>query len=200
MATITDLAMQMLRGEAPPPSIARLFGFTLKSIEPGRAVFEMEVDDRHDNPMGTLHGGVYCDLADAAMGFVYAATLGEGESFTTVELKINFLRAVRKGKLVADAKVVKAGSTLGYVECEVTDEAGKLLRFAVGRDCRSERHNRVERVERHGLLAHPCRCFRDCRIQPDHVNAYQYRNRHHDSWRERPRENAYLAHAAVRGG
>ena len=127
MATITDLAQQMLRGEAPPPPIGRLLGFALKAIEPGRAVFEMDVDDRHHNPMGTLHGGVYCDLADAAMGFAYAATLGEGESFTTVELKINFLRAVRKGKLVAEAKVVKAGSTLGYIECEVTDESGKLV-------------------------------------------------------------------------
>ena len=127
MATITDLAQKMLRGEAPPPPIGRLLGFTLKAIEPGRAVFEMAVDERHHNPMGTLHGGVYCDLADAAMGFAYAATLGEGESFTTVELKINFLRAVRKGKLVAEAKVVKAGSTLGYVECDVTDEAGKLV-------------------------------------------------------------------------
>jgi uncharacterized protein (TIGR00369 family) len=127
MSTITDLAQKMLRGEAPPPPIGRLLGFALKEIEPGRAVFEMEVDDRHHNPMGTLHGGVYCDLADAAMGFAYAATLNEGETFTTVELKINFLRAVRKGKLVAEAKVVKAGSTLGFIECEVTDQSGKLV-------------------------------------------------------------------------
>ena len=127
MTSITDLAQKMLRGEAPPPPIGRLLGFVLKAIEPGKAVFEMEVDDRHHNPMGTLHGGVYCDLADAAMGFAYAATLVERESFTTVELKINFLRAVRKGTLTAEAKVVKAGSTLGYVECDVTDQNGKLV-------------------------------------------------------------------------
>src|SRR5437899_12530466 len=127
MTTIVELAQQMLRGEAPPPPIGRLLGFGLKAIEPGRAVFEMEIDERHHNPMGTLHGGVYCDLADAAMGFAYAATLGEGESFTTVELKINFLRAVRKGRLTAEAKVVKAGSSLGYVECEVKDEQGRLV-------------------------------------------------------------------------
>ncbi len=87
----------------------------------------MEVEERHHNPMGTLHGGVYCDLADAAMGYAYASTLGEGESFTTVELKINFLRAVRHGKLTAEARVVKAGSTLGYVECDVTDQDGRLV-------------------------------------------------------------------------
>src|SRR6266536_2878308 len=123
MATILELAQKMQRGEAPP--IGRLPGLVLKEIEPGRAVFEMEADERHHNPMGTLHGGVYCDLADAAMGYAYAATLTEGESFTTVELKINFLRAVRTATLTAEAKVVKAGSTLGYVECEVTDEQGR---------------------------------------------------------------------------
>ena len=78
MATILELAQKMQRGEAPPPPIGRLLGFVLKVIEPGRAVFEMEADERHHNPMGTLHGGVYCDLADAAMGYAYAATLGRG--------------------------------------------------------------------------------------------------------------------------
>src|SRR3954470_1328490 len=127
MATITELAEKMARGEAPPPPIGRLLGFVLKAIEPGRAVFEMEGDQRHHNPMGTLHGGVYCDLADAAMGYAYAAALSEGETFTTVEMKINFLRAVRQATLTAEAKVVKAGSTLGYVECEVKDQDGRLV-------------------------------------------------------------------------
>jgi uncharacterized protein (TIGR00369 family) len=127
MATILDLAQKVLRGEQPPPPAARLIGFVLKAIEPGRAVFELEAGERHHNPMGTLHGGVYCDLADAAMGYAYAATLAEGESFTTVELKINFLRAVREATLTAEARVVKAGSSLGYVECEVKDDRGRLV-------------------------------------------------------------------------
>src|SRR3954447_19109770 len=127
MATILELAQKMQRGEAPPPPIARLLGMRLAAIEPGRAVFEMEADERHHNPMGTMHGGVYCDLADAAMGYAYRATLAQGESFTTVELKINFLRAVRLGKVTAEAKVVKAGATLGYVECDVRDDAGRLV-------------------------------------------------------------------------
>jgi uncharacterized protein (TIGR00369 family) len=127
MTTILELAEKMQRGEVPPPPIARLLGFVLKATEPGRAVFEMEAGELQHNPMGTLHGGVYCDLADAAMGFAYASTLAEGESFTTVELKVNFLRAVRQGKLTAEARVVKAGSALGYVECDVTDQAGRLV-------------------------------------------------------------------------
>jgi uncharacterized protein (TIGR00369 family) len=127
MATILELAEKMLRGEVPPPPIGRLLGLVLKAIEPGRAVFEMEVDERYHNPMGTLHGGIYCDLADAAMGYAYAATLGEGETFTTVELKINFFRPVLKGKLTAEARVLRAGTNLGYVECDVTDGDGKLV-------------------------------------------------------------------------
>jgi uncharacterized protein (TIGR00369 family) len=127
MTTMLEHAQKMLRGEVPPPPIARLLGLVPKSIEPGRVVFQIDTDARFHNPMGTLHGGIYCDLADAAMGYAYAATLAEGETFTTVELKINFFRAVRQGKLIADARVIKAGSTLGYVECDVTDESGNLM-------------------------------------------------------------------------
>ena len=127
MPTILELGQKMLRGEAPPPPIGRLLGFVLQALEPGRAVFTMDIDERYHNPMGTLHGGIYCDVADAAMGFAYAATLAEGESFTTVELKINFLRAVRKGTITAEARVVKAGSSMGYVECDVKDTSGTLV-------------------------------------------------------------------------
>jgi uncharacterized protein (TIGR00369 family) len=127
MTTMHEHGQKVLQGEASPPPIARLLGLVMKSLEPGHAVFEMEIDERHHNPMGTLHGGIYCDLADLAMGNAYAATLGEGETFTTIELKINFFRAVRKATLTAEAKVIKAGNTLGYVECDVKDENGNLL-------------------------------------------------------------------------
>ena len=127
MTTILEFAQKLRRGEAPPPPVGRLLGLVLKAVEPGRAVFELQADGRHHNPLGTLHGGIFCDLADAAMGFAYAATLGEGETFTTIELKINFLRPVRKATLTAEAKVVKAGGTVGYVECDVKDQTGKLV-------------------------------------------------------------------------
>jgi uncharacterized protein (TIGR00369 family) len=127
MKSILELAQEIMAGRTPAPPINQLLGFVIKAIEPGRAIFEMEVDERHHNPMGTVHGGIYCDLADAAMGYAYAAALGEGESFTTVELKINFLRAARKTTLRAEAIVVKAGRTLGYVECEVKDQTGQLV-------------------------------------------------------------------------
>ena len=86
METIPEEEQNLIH--LPPPPVGRLIGFVLKSIEPGRAIFEMEADERHHNPMGTLHGGIYCDLADAAMGFAYASTLDEGETFTTIDQQV----------------------------------------------------------------------------------------------------------------
>ncbi len=122
-----DVLEKTLRGELPPPPIARLIGFRLKAIEAGQTVVELDATERHHNPMGTLHGGVLCDITDAAMGMAYASTLVEGESFTTLELKINFLKPVRIGKMKATARVVKGGRTIGFVECDVTNEDGQLV-------------------------------------------------------------------------
>jgi acyl-coenzyme A thioesterase PaaI-like protein len=55
--------------QLPPPPVGQLIGFVLKSIEPGHAIFERETDERHNNPMGTMHGGMCSDVADAEMGF-----------------------------------------------------------------------------------------------------------------------------------
>lgn len=107
--------------------IARLIGFEAKEIVEGRATVTLAAGPQHANPMGTLHGGVLCDIADAAMGMAFASTLAAGESFTTVELKINFFRPVWEAHLKAEGKVVRRGRSLGYVECEITDEHGRLI-------------------------------------------------------------------------
>jgi uncharacterized protein (TIGR00369 family) len=122
-----DLLHRVLRGEVPPPPIATLIGFRLTEVEPGHAVIEFEASERHANPMGTLHGGVLCDIADAAMGTAYASTLEEGETYTTLELKINFLKPVRIARLRAVGRVVRRGKTIGLVECDVTDEKQSLV-------------------------------------------------------------------------
>jgi uncharacterized protein (TIGR00369 family) len=127
VSNLLETGLAMVRGEVPPPPVARTVGFAMTSIEPGRAVFEMEVGQQHHNPIGTLHGGILCDIADAAMGMAYAARLKLGESFTTLELKINFLKPVRSGKLRAEGRVVKAGRTVGLVECDVIDAEGSLV-------------------------------------------------------------------------
>lgn len=122
-----DLSEAIIRGDAPPPPIARLIGFRMVSVEPGEAVIELQATEAHANPMGTLHGGVLCDIADAAMGIAYSSNLGEGESFTTLELKINFLKPIWKARLLATGRVVKQGRTVGLVECDITDEKGSLV-------------------------------------------------------------------------
>lgn len=84
--------MRAARSKEVP--VAQLIGFEASDIADGRAVVTLAARRRHANPMGTLHGGILCDIADAAMGMAFASTLGAEESFTTVELKINFFRPV----------------------------------------------------------------------------------------------------------
>jgi uncharacterized protein (TIGR00369 family) len=127
MATPFDQIQQILRGEVELPAIARLIGFSVVAAEPGRVVVELAVDERFANPMGTLHGGILCDIADAAMGLAYASLLKEGESFTTLELKINYLKPVWRAQLQATGTTTRVGRTVGLVECEVRDETGALV-------------------------------------------------------------------------
>jgi uncharacterized protein (TIGR00369 family) len=127
MAKMLDLMQMMVRGEIPLPPSATLLGFTLTSVEPGRAIIEFEATKHHANPQGTLHGGVLCAVADTAMGCAYASTLQERETFTSLEMKINFLKPIWNAKLRAVGKVVKGGRTIGLVECDVTDEQQSLV-------------------------------------------------------------------------
>ena len=122
-----ELLQAMIRGEAPPPPVATLLGLELLSAADGEAVFQLEAQERHANPMGTLHGGIVCDLADAAVGVAFSSTLGEGESFTTLELKLSFLRPFWTGLLTARATIIQRGRTVGLVECRVTDPEERLV-------------------------------------------------------------------------
>ena len=107
--------------------VADLIGFEISEITPGRAITTLQTGPQHANPMGTLHGGILCDIADAAMGIAVASTLEPGQSFTTVELKISFFRPVWSTKLTAEGIVLQRGKTTAYVECVVKEEAGKLV-------------------------------------------------------------------------
>jgi uncharacterized protein (TIGR00369 family) len=112
---------------AAKPPIAELIGFDIVEIGEGRAVGSLQAGPQHANPMGTLHGGVLCDIADAAMGMAFASTLAPGESFTTIDLSIHFFRPVWQSLLRAEARVINRGKTVGYLECEVTDQDGKRV-------------------------------------------------------------------------
>jgi uncharacterized protein (TIGR00369 family) len=107
--------------------VGKLIGFEVVEAGGGRAVVILETGPQHTNPMGTVHGGILCDIADTAMGVAFNSTLALTESFTTVELKINFFRPVWNAQLRAEGKVVRRGKTVGYVECDVTDENGRAI-------------------------------------------------------------------------
>jgi uncharacterized protein (TIGR00369 family) len=109
------------------PGVAKLIGFRLSEFGGGEAVVELESGSQHYNPMGTVHGGVLCDIADAAMGVAFASTLDADQSFTTPELKINFLRPVWESMLQAKARVTSRGKTVGLIECDVVDANGRLM-------------------------------------------------------------------------
>ncbi len=123
-----DFMRELKAGRAEPAPICRLLGIELLKLDPpGTAVLAMNTDSRFHNPMGTVEGGILGDLADLAMGHALGTTLQSDESFTTLEMKINFLRPVREGRLSATGKVVQRGKTVGLVECEVVNTEGKLV-------------------------------------------------------------------------
>jgi uncharacterized protein (TIGR00369 family) len=117
----------MATGAVAPPPVAELIGFRMISAELGRSVMQLDASARHANPMGTLHGGVVCDLADAAMGTAMASTLEDDETFTTLDLTSKFFKPIWEARLGAVARVIRRTRSLGFIECDVTDETGSLV-------------------------------------------------------------------------
>lgn len=124
------VAMIRSRMNSELPPIAKLLGFELTHVDLDRARIELDAGPEHANPMGTLHGGVLCDIADAAMSMAFASGLTAKESFTTLEIKMNFLRPVWTAHLVAEGKMLKRGKTVGLMECRITDQEGELVAYA----------------------------------------------------------------------
>ena len=132
-----------LRDSAPLLPIGAHLGFHITAVHPGRVTIELDVRQHHTNAVGTLHGGVLCDIADAAMALAHATNLEADESFTTLELKINFLKPVWKGKLRAEGRVIKQGRTIGLTDCDVFDEKGSLVAHATS-TCMTLRGNEAK--------------------------------------------------------
>jgi uncharacterized protein (TIGR00369 family) len=107
--------------------MCQTFGMVEELRAEGHVIYSMEARPEHHNPLGTVHGGVYCDLADMAMGIAMLSTLADGEAMTTIELKINYFRPVITGRMVAEARVTHRGRTSGYIECDVRDSQDRLV-------------------------------------------------------------------------
>ncbi len=126
MNTLEATMRGWLSGANPPP-IARLLSIEMKACADGQSTLAMRVGAAHHNPLGTVHGGILCDLADAAMGTAIASMLNSPESFTTAQLSAHFLAPMIAGEVTAHGKVVRKGSSVAFVECELTDDAGRLI-------------------------------------------------------------------------
>lgn len=119
--------MEAMRTGAWRAPSSELLGLEFAGVGDEFAAVEMEALPEHGNPMGTVQGGILTALADLAMGGAFAHGLADGESFTTLEIKINFLKPVWTGRLRAEARVIKRGRTVGLVECDVKNGDGQLV-------------------------------------------------------------------------
>jgi len=118
----------MKDGKLPGPPIMLALDFKLKSIEKGNAVFSFNPFEFHYNPIGCVHGGVITTVLDSAMGCAIHSMLPAGKAYTTLELKVNFLKAINKdsGELLATGKIIHSGNKTALVEAQMTDDKGKI--------------------------------------------------------------------------
>jgi uncharacterized protein (TIGR00369 family) len=116
------------RGELPPPPMAELLGFRLEELEAGRAIFAVDPAEYHYNPIGVVHGGLAATLLDSAMGCAVHTLLPAGVGYTTLDIHVNFVRAVNAetGTLRVEGRVIHSGSRVATAEGRVVDANGKL--------------------------------------------------------------------------
>ncbi|MER7540762.1 PaaI family thioesterase [Streptomyces sp. NPDC097704] len=127
-----DFLREMVAGRLPGPPIAALLGFTLETVEPGRAVFAMEPGEEHYNPIGSVHGGVYATLLDSAAGCAVHSTLPRGTAYTSLDLSTRFLRPITRdtGKIRAVGTVLSQGRRTALAEAGLYDAEDRLLGHA----------------------------------------------------------------------
>jgi uncharacterized protein (TIGR00369 family) len=122
----------MQSGELPPPPFAALLGIWITEVSEGRVVFATEPSEYHYNPLGTVHGGVIATLLDSALGCAVQSMLPAGTSYTTLELKVNYLRPIteKTGTVYAEGKIIHVGGRIATAEARLTDAKGKLYAHA----------------------------------------------------------------------
>jgi uncharacterized protein (TIGR00369 family) len=122
----------IIAGTLPQPPISELLDFHLVDAEEGRAAFEGIPKFSHYNPIGTVHGGVAATLLDSALGCAIFSTLHKGDTWTTLDLKLNFVRPITKdtGPVRAEGRIIHRGRTVATSEGDLKDRAGKLYAHA----------------------------------------------------------------------
>jgi len=127
-----ELLRRMMRGELPRAPISEALDFGLIEAEPGRVVFEGNPRAAFFNPIGSVHGGWIATLLDSCVGCAVHSALAAGKGYTTVELKVNFVRPVmpENGPLRAEGRIIHLGGRIGTAEGRLTDAAGRLYAHA----------------------------------------------------------------------
>jgi uncharacterized protein (TIGR00369 family) len=122
----------MMTGDLPPPPVMALLGITLRSVEEGLVRMQVRAAEYLYNPIGTVHGGILATILDSVMGCAVHSTLPLGRGYTTLEIKVNYLRAVTEaaGVVTAEGRAVHVGRTTGVADSRLFDEAGRLYATA----------------------------------------------------------------------
>jgi uncharacterized protein (TIGR00369 family) len=122
----------LIAGRFPAPPITKTMGFTLTEVENGRAVFEGTAGFDYYNPIGVVHGGWSATLLDSALGCDVHSTLKKGEAYTTLELKVNMVRAImaETGVMRSEAKVIHRGRSVATADAYLRDASGTLYAHA----------------------------------------------------------------------
>jgi len=123
-----EFVSKIMHGEVPTPPVFALIDFRLVKVELGEVAGEFEPAEFHYNPAGVVHGGMVCTLLDSVMGLAVLTRLPPGSGFSTLEVKVNFVRpiTVKTGTLVAEGAVVHPGSRIATADARLADPQGKL--------------------------------------------------------------------------
>jgi uncharacterized protein (TIGR00369 family) len=127
MSQLSQYVEKWLEGDLELAPITKLLGVRPVSLGEGEARIELTAGKHLHNAMGTVHGGILCDLADVAMGAALATVTAEGESFSTLQLQMSYFLPVVEGRLGAHARVVRRGRGTAHLECDLEDGEGRLV-------------------------------------------------------------------------
>jgi acyl-CoA thioesterase len=123
---ITPEQLTLIREKFETNHFPRSLGIELDLIEHGRARLSLEVKQRHLQLAGVMHGGAIATLVDTAVAFAIVGASRPGARFTTVEMKLNYLRPIQKGRVIAEAKLIRNGRRIVVSDCDVFDSQGEL--------------------------------------------------------------------------
>lgn len=132
MTGLKDKIYKAWKMREPASPATKTLGITIKRLSKGRAWLEMHVDEHLHNLSGTMHGGIMGDIADAAMGIALATTLEPEEDFTTVEMKMSFLRPHIRGLLKAEGTLAKRGRRMAFTEAVLTNSKREVIAKSSG--------------------------------------------------------------------